>query len=62
MARWITVIHKCDHHGRVPAGKDDRENSIIEAKAKLTYCPMCQEAIDEHNDKAEKEGRTKLKF
>lgn len=53
----ITVIHRCGHLSLVPAGKDEAENAKIENKAKDTYCPSCQEAIDEHNRKASNNNR-----
>ena len=53
----ITVKHKCEHISIVKGGKDEHENAVIESKAKDTYCPSCQEAIDEHNRKTAQDKR-----
>jgi hypothetical protein len=52
----ITVIHRCGCYALVPAGATEQENAKIENKAKTTYCPACQEALDKPGNKDAKKA------
>lgn len=58
----ITVQYGCKHYGLVPAGKDEGENATKVRMAVRHLCPMCQDKLNEHNEKARKAGRPVLKF